>query len=680
MTRLRRCDGCSVAVWRKIRRRRLQAIGEARVQIEDLLTGAPDGTDAIVMAAASPRWRRPLPWVSGALVVGGLAAALILGRAPPAPAGRPARFVITTPPDAPFRSGTQPAVTISPDGSRVVYRGARDVDPIVTGRLYVRALDRFEAVPLPGSDGVLSAAFSRDSKWIVYHDVHDGVLKRVSVLGGSPVTICSLDGATLRGASWGPDDTIVFATERSKGLMRVPAAGGKPERLTMVDPSQDEQDHFWPDVLPDGRAVLFTSWGGSLERARIAVVSLPSGDVHRLLDGTSPRFSPTGHILFAAADRTLRAVGFDVRRLQVTGNPVTVVERVGIERTSGADFALADDGTLVYATETSMFMTPRTLVWVDRAGHEDPINVPFRGYTSARLSPDGTRVALDVREGQQNGIWIWDIARHTLQQLNDPQSRGPVWAPDGKRIAFTEEHEGVQSIYWQASDGSGTMERLSSGAQVQIPMSFSRNGTDLIFGTPTTPPYDLGVITLGASRTATMLLHSKASEMNGVISTDGHWLAYESDESSRSEIYVRPFPNVETKRIQVSTGGGTRPLWSPTGRELFYYVAPDTIMAVSVRLGADITLGNPQQVVKGPYAFRLQYRASLRRVGRRTAVPAAQGCADAQRAEGARARDPSRPSLGRGAEAPRADEVAMSRRCAPGVVACGIRLTSRADR
>ena len=127
-----------------------------------------------------------------------------------------------------------------------------------------------------------------------------------------------------------------------------------------------------------------------------------------------------------------------------------------------------------------------------------------------------------------------------------------------------------------------------------------------------------------------MLLHSKANETNGEISTDGHWLAYESDESGRSEIYVRPFPNVETKRIQVSTGGGTRPLWSPTGRELFYYVAPDTIMAVSVRLGADITLGNPQPVVKGPYAFAHQYRASLRRVGRWTAVPAAQGCADAQ--------------------------------------------------
>ena len=278
-------------------KRRLQAIGEARVQIEDLLAGAPDGTDAIVMAAASPRWRRPLPWVLGALVVGGLAAALLLGRAPPAPAGRPARFVITTPPDAPFRSGTQPAVTISPDGSRVVYRSARDADPIVTGLLYVRALDRFEAVPLRGSDGALSAAFSRDGRWIVYHDVHDGVLKRVSALGGSPVTICSLDGATLRGASWGPDDTIVFATERSKGLMRVPAAGGKPERLTMVDPSQGRTGPFLARCIA-GRAcralhVVGRVAGASADRGGLSAKRrrAPSARRHEpalLADGPPP--------------------------------------------------------------------------------------------------------------------------------------------------------------------------------------------------------------------------------------------------------------------------------------------------------------------------------------------------------------------------------------------------------
>jgi serine/threonine-protein kinase len=583
-------------------KRRLQAIGEARVQIEDLVSGSSDDTDRSAMAAASPRWRA-LPWALAALAVGGLAVALIRGGAPPAPAGHLSRFVIRTASDAPLQSYAQPDVTISPDGLRVVYRSARDTDPGLTGLLYIRALDQFDAVPLRGTDGAVGPVFSRDGAWIVYQDGRDNTLKRISALGGSPVTICSLDGGALRGASWGPDDTIVFATDQSKGLLRVPAAGGKPERVTTVHPATGEIGHFWPQVLPDGRAVLFTSWGGSLERARVAVVSPPGGEVHSLLDGTSARFSPTGHLIFAAADSTLRAVGFDARRWQVIGNPVTVVERVGIERTGGADFALADDGSLVYATEASVFTTLRTLVWVDRAGHEEPLDVPLKHYTYARLSPDGTRVALDARD-EPPDIWIWDLAHHILQRLtNDPgPNRGPIWTPDGRRVAFTAERDGVESVYWQPFDGSGSMERLSSGTQAQNPMSFSPDGTQLIVATPISPPFDLGVITLGANRTTTMLLHSTASEANGVLSTDGHWLALESDESGRSEIYVRPFPNVEKRRIQVSTGGGSRPLWSRTGRELFYYVAPDTIMAVSVRLGEDIALGSPQPVVKGRYA------------------------------------------------------------------------------
>jgi hypothetical protein len=156
-------------------------------------------------------------------------------------------------------------------------------------------------------------------------------------------------------------------------------------------------------------------------------------------------------------------------------------------------------------------------------------------------------------------------------------------------------------MYWQAFDGSGAMERLSSGTQSQIPMSFSSDGAQLIFVTPAFPPFDLGVLALGAGRTATMLLHSPASEVNGEVSPDGRWLAYESDESGRSEIYMRPFPQVERARHQVSTGGGTRPLWSRTGRELFYWAPPDTLMTVPVRLGADVVLGSPQQVLKGPY-------------------------------------------------------------------------------
>lgn len=267
----------------------------------------------------------------------------------------------------------------------------------------------------------------------------------------------------------------MFATANSKGLFRVPAVGGKPERITTADPAKGALAHFWPETLPDGRSVLFTLWNGSVDRSSIVAVSLETGAITDVVPGgSSPRFSPTGHLVFAAAG-TLRAVGFDARQLKVVGNPVPVVERVGIESTGAAQFAIAEDGTLVYGVGTGgLIVNPRTLVWVDRKGREDAINVPPRAYTYARLSPDGKLVALDSRD-EQNDIWIWDLARETLQRLtNDPGfNRGPVWTPDGKRVAFTAERDGVESIHWQGFDGSGTPERLSSGSALQFPESFS---------------------------------------------------------------------------------------------------------------------------------------------------------------------------------------------------------------
>jgi serine/threonine-protein kinase len=257
----------------------------------------------------------------------------------------------------------------------------------------------------------------------------------------------------------------------------------------------------------------------------------------------------------------------------------------------------------VYVKGSGAAIAPRTLVWVDRKGQEDPIPVPPRAYTYARLSPDGTRVALDARD-EQNDIWIWDLARQTLQRLTiDPGlNRGPVWTPDGARVAFSAQRDGVENIFWQKADGSNVPERLSVGSTIQGPDSFSPDGKRLVFHTPQNPPHDIGMLVLDGARREEMLLKTKFSERNGAVSPDGHWLAYQSNESTQDEIYLAPFPDVNTSKRQVSTRGGTRPLWSTDGRELFYYVAPDTIMALPVRLGADVALGNPQVVVKGPYA------------------------------------------------------------------------------
>ena len=269
-----------------------------------------------------------------------------------------------------------------------------------------------------------------------------------------------------------------------------------------------------------------------------------------------------------AVGGTLRAVRFDTSRLEAVGDPAPVMEGVAGTQSGAANYAIAADGSLVYVRgSANAGVGQRTLVWVDRQGRQEAINVPPRAYTYARLSPDGSRVALDARD-QQNDIWIWDLARETLQRLTtDPGlNRSPVWTPDSNRVAFTADREGsVESIHWQKADGSGVPERLSIGSTLQGPRSFSPDGKHLVLDTPHTPPYDLGVLSLDGERRDKMLLTTSFNETNGEVSPDGGWLAYQSNESGREEVYLSPFPEVTASKRQVSTLGGTRPLWSKDG-------------------------------------------------------------------------------------------------------------------
>jgi serine/threonine-protein kinase len=287
----------------------------------------------------------------------------------------------------------------------------------------------------------------------------------------------------------------------------------------------------------------------------------------------------------------------------VHGSAAPVLDEVSVGPNGAAQFALAEDGSLVFAKGVSG-LGRRTLVWIDREGREEAVNVPPRSYTYARLSPDDTRVALDARD-QQNDIWIWYLLRGTLERLtSDPGlNRLPVWTRDGKRVAFTSDRDGTEGIYWQAADASGTAERLSPEGFEGGPSSFSPDGTRLVFLAPLTGPGDLGILTLAPTQRTDMLFNDPSfSETNGEVSPDGQWLAYESEESGRAEIYLRPFPDVHASRRLVSTGGGTRPLWSRNGRELFYYVAPDTIMAVPVKAEKELELGRPTVALKGGFA------------------------------------------------------------------------------
>ncbi len=321
--------------------------------------------------------------------------------------------------------------------------------------------------------------------------------------------------------------------------------------------------------------------------------------------GSNPHYAASGHLVYGVGG-TLRAVAFDLDRLQVQGTPVPVVERVVMKPSGAANFSLARDGSLVYLAG-DLQSPARTLVWVDRQGREAPIPAPPRGYLYPRLSPDGRRVALDVRD-QENDIWIWAFDGQTLTRLTFDSSfdQSPVWTPDGARVVYSS--GSTPNLFWRAADGTGAAERLAEAPTAMAGNSFSPDGTSLVAWqlNPKTGA-DLSLLALpgglerGPTRDARPLLATPFREQNAEVSPDGAWLAYQSNESGTDEIYVRPFPDVEQGRWQVSTGGGTQPLWARRGRELFYRAPDGKLMAVPIQPGPSFTRRNAAVVVDRAY-------------------------------------------------------------------------------
>jgi eukaryotic-like serine/threonine-protein kinase len=594
-------------------RRRLRDIGEARFELEQ-----PATAEAHVAArsAVMPRrfWRRPLLLMAGVvalMITTGLAVWAVMRPAPP----RVTRLTETPwGPTALNLAGFPPVVAISPDGARLAYVGAG------AQQIVVRAFDQLDPIALQGMGTAGGLFFSPDGQWIGFFDGAT-TLKKVAVTGGPPVTISRTIGNPL-GASWSADDSIIFATnDPGSGLWRVSAAGGEAEVLTAPKRAQGEVDHFAPQVLPGGQAVLFTisTTGGP----QIAVLDLTTREQKVLIrGGGNARYAPTGHLVYGvSAAEPLRAVAFDLRRLEVVGTPIPVLERV----TAANNMSLALDGTLVYVSGGVQAALTRTLVWVDRRGREEALKVPPRGYMYPRLSPDGTRAALDIAGGAERDIWIWDFARETLTRLTfDPQADShPTWTPNGQRLVFRSMRAGQSNLFWQAADGTGAVERLTENPKnQQFPGSFSTDGTRLVFREETaTTGADLMVLAVEAARRRSQaagelqeestrnvrpLVQTMFDELNGEISPDGRWLAYQSNESGQDEIYVRPFPDVNSGRWQISTGGGTRPVWARNGEELFY-LAPGVAMMSAPVDGAPtesrstFRVGTPAKLFEGRY-------------------------------------------------------------------------------
>jgi len=579
----------------KDRKQRVRDIGDVSLALqgafETVVPLAPDRA-----APPSPMgWRRALAASAALLAAGAAGAAAVWLALRPAPPGIVRTEITAGGGRALLVNGFNRDVAITPDGSRIVYRGQ--------SQLLVRALDRLEPVVLSGLGTPRGVFVSPDGRWVGFFDGNT-VLKKVGIAGGPASTLCTVDGNGSRGATWGPDGTIIYATYAPTGLQRVSSAGGTPTLLTTPDPARGEGDHVWPEFLPGGRAVLFTiiPATGGIDDAQIAVLDLQSRHYKVLLRGGShAHYVPTGHLVYGAAG-TVRAVAFNLARLEVVGTPVVVLDQVVTTSAGALDMVIADNGTIVYVPG-GIAGAAGSLVWVDRAGREEPLSAPVRTYSYPRLSPDGTRVAVDTRD-QGRDIWIWDLPRHTMTQLTfDPaDDLFPTWTPDSQRIIYASARSGVTNLFWQAADGTGTAERLSESANMQRTSAVTADGTRVVLGelTPKTG-MDLLLINLREPGRPQPLIATAFNERNAELAPDGRWMAYESTESGREEVYVRPFPAVEGGRWLVSAGGGRTPMWSRDGRELFYLSPGNLMMGVQVEAGASWRSSTPVQILRTQY-------------------------------------------------------------------------------
>ena len=582
-------------------RSRVGDIAVARFLLNETLPAAP--------AATPIRGGRRSPRAGTAAVLGvglalGVAAAAIAWvgrRADPPP---PVRFAFApTGAQALGMYGPDRNVDLSLDGKLIAYRGANPATRSET-RLFVRALREVDAHAVTDIGDVRGPFFSPDGAWIGYFSGQE--LKKVPTGGGTPITICRVTGGP-RGASWGSDGNIVFATAENVGLLTVPASGGHARVLV---PGGSDGLYAQPWVLPGAKALLFTVLSSS-ERTHIMALDLTSKKAVKLVDAAStPRYAD-GELWFASTDGSIRVLPFDPATLSIHGEPVTVVESVMRTPLFAGNYAVADGGTLVYVPAGSETTAGnRTPLWVDRHGRETPIDLPSHAYADVRISPDGERLALGARD-LQNDIWIGDLRRHTLTRLTfDPAvDQQPLWTPDGRKIVWTSQRgSGVPSLFIQAADGTGPAEPLFRNGNPLFPTAISADGLHVLtWENNPTNAQDLLVVDLKAPGAAAVaaarpLLHTPAAEMDGDISADGRWLVYQSNESGQAEIYVRPFPNVDDGRWQVSTLGGTRPAWARSGREIFYVDVGGYLASVPVETGgATFRAGNPVRLFQARY-------------------------------------------------------------------------------
>jgi Tol biopolymer transport system component len=574
------------------RKARLADISVARLEIDDANAAPESGASAPLAELAF--WQRPAGLAVVILATLAIGSAAVWSLLRPAPSPRPlTRFGITLPEGEALTRTGRHAVAAAPDGSFIVYPAEG---------LWIRQLAELQATRIAGIDDPAEPFVSPDGRWIGFYS--DGELKKVSVGGGAPITLC--EARNPYGASWGEDDTILFG-QPDQGILRVPATGGAPE--TVIEVAAGEQAHG-PQMLPGGEWVLFTlrpptatGWND----AQIVVQSLTSGEREVLIQGgRDARYLPTGHLVYAL-NRVLFGVAFDAARRTIVGGPVSLIEGVddGSSFSGAVHFGLASNGLLVYRPGTTGRSQERGLVRVDRSGTQEPIPVSPGQYYGISLSPDGTRVALGT--GDENpDIWVAELDRGSVTRVTTDAAGDwvPTWSPDGQSLVFTSFRDGAPALYRKAADGTGTAERLLSldGVRGIYPNGWTPDGTALVV-TVQGPDgdADIGLVSFEAPGSWAPLIHSEADEYSASLSPDGGWIAYVSEDTGNEEVYVQRFPDLGGRRL-ISIGGGYSPIWSWDGTALFYLRPlangpPGTMMRVAIeREGTRLTVGRPEEL------------------------------------------------------------------------------------
>ena len=583
-TYLRRC-------LHKDPKQRVHDIADVRLALEGAFETSVSAASEPVAARELQVWQRPIPLAVAALVIAAIAGGMVWGLVSPAPA--PAGTVTRLPFILPEGDvmGIADGMALSPDGRMLVYAAEREG----VQQLFVRTRDQMTVRPLGGTEGGRHPFFSPEGAWVGFFA--DGSLKKVALAGGPPETLCAAE--LPRGATWGPDDTIVFASLDAFGLMQVSAAGGEPRPLTA--PSEGTL-HLWPTFVPGGEAVLYSITSlGNLDTFEVAVVRLDTDAQQTLVGGTYGTVTASGHLVFGR-EASLWAVPFDSDQLTVSGEPTPMVEGVQVNANGWAQYALADDGTLVYLPTAGDDGDQAELVWVDRVTSEEtPLGAPPRPYGIPRISPDGTRVAVDI-DDRQDDIWIWDLTGGTLTRLtlDAGVDFGGVWTPDSQRVIFTSARGGLPALFWKAADGTGITDPLGDGEGPRAPTAVAPDGSVVVVTELNEGSFNLITVSLTGDPVSEDLLVTEFSERSAALSPNGQWVAYQSDASGVMDVYVGPFPDADAERHPISTNGGTSPLWAPDGSELFYE-DDGRLLAVPVQTEPTFSRGAATVVMDGDY-------------------------------------------------------------------------------